>query len=315
MTARILVVDDDPDVVASLGLALKEAGYEVEVLRDGAGVPERVAELRPDLLLLDLALPSADGLEVVAELRRRPQLAGMGILVISGRSLASDRVRALALGVDDYLVKPIEPEVLVAKVGAVLRRIHHMRSLSPLTGLPSSSVIEEQVRARLADGRGFAVLYADLDHFKALNDTKGWDVGNRVILTAAEILDEGVRTFGGTDGFVAHIGGDDFLALVPPSAAEETAAWMCRRFTERVRRFYTPEELEHGCIVALDRRGESTWHPLVSLSVGVATTSVRTFEHFGEVVAVATEMKRLAKRGRGSCYAVDRRAGRPRALK
>src|SRR3989304_5737402 len=139
--------------------------------------------------------------------RRPAPLTGMGILIVTARGLPEDRLRGLSIGVDDYIVKPFEPDLLLARVRAALRRIQQMRSLSPLPGLPGTVVIEQEIRRRLDRGDGFALLYADLDSFKALNDTQGWDVGNRVILAAARVLDAVLPRFAGADGFVGHIGG------------------------------------------------------------------------------------------------------------
>jgi len=307
MAEKILVVDDDRDIAKFIEITLVTAGYEVVAAFDGQEALDKVSECRPDLVLLDIMLPTIDGFEVAYELRRRARLTGMAIIVVSARGLPEDRIRGLSIGVDDYIVKPFEPNLLLARVRAALRRLHDMRSLSPLTGLPGTVLIEEEIRRYLDRGDEFALLYADLDHFKALNDTKGWDVGNQVILAVAGVLDEAITRFAGPDGFVGHIGGDDFVALVPTEVAEEAAAWICGRFDKEIQAFYGPEELERGFVEAVDRRGEPTRSPLVTISVGIATTAVRAFEHFGEVVAVATEMKQLAKRADGSCYAVDRR--------
>lgn len=309
MPEKVLVVDDDPDIATFMSMSLTRAGYEVAVAHDGHEALALVAAERPDLVLLDIMLPTIDGFEVAAELRRRARLAGMGIIIVTARSLSEDRLRGLAIGVDGYIVKPFEPDLLVARVRSALRRLREMRSLSPLTGLPGTVLIEQEVRRCLERGLPFALLYADLDHFKALNDTKGWDVGDRVILAAAGVLDEAVRRLGGRDAFVGHIGGDDFVALVEPEAAEAVARRVCERFDEEARAFYGPEELERGYVEAVDRRGRTVRHPLVAISVGVATTAVRAFTGFSEVVAVATEMKQAAKRTEGSSYAVDRRSG------
>lgn len=308
MREKVLVVDDDPDITKFIEVSLVRAGYEVAVAHDGREALDLVARERPDLVLLDLMLPSMDGFEVAAELRRRARLAGMGIIIVSARGLSEDQLRGLAIGVDDYVVKPFEPDLLVARVRAALRRLREMRSLSPLTGLPGTVLIEEEVRRYLELGLPFALLYTDLDHFKVLNDTKGWDIGDRVILTAAGVLEDAVYDLGAPDGFVGHIGGDDFVALVPPEAAESVARRVCERFDEEVRAFYGQEELERGYVEAVDRRGRTVRHPLVAISIGVATTAVRPFSAFSEVVAVATEMKQAAKRTEGSCYAIDRRS-------
>ncbi len=308
MGEKILVVDDDPDIAKFIQATLTKAGYDVAIAYDGREALEAAETRRPDLVLLDIMLPTIDGFEVASELRRRARLTGTAIIVVTARGLTADRLRGLALGVDDYIVKPFEPEILLARVRVALRRLSDIRSLSPLTGLPGTVLIEAEIRRLLEAREPFALLYVDLDHFKALNDTKGWDVGNRLILATAAIVEEAVLRFAGPDGFVGHIGGDDFVALCPPEAAEDAARWICERFDEDVRRFYAPEELERGAVLATDRRGDPVRHPLATVSLGIASTAVRRFSTFGEVVAVATEMKQAAKRGEGSCYAVDRRA-------
>ena len=307
MAEKILVVDDDPDIVKFIEVTLTRAGFDVGVAFDGRDALERVSEWRPDLVLLDIMLPTIDGFEVAHELRRSARLTGMAIIIVSARGLPEDRLRGLSIGVDDYIVKPFEPDILLARVRAALRRLHDMRSLSPLTGLPGTVLIEEEIRRALERDDDFALLYVDLDNFKVLNDTKGWDVGNQVILAAARVIDEAVTRFAGPGGFVGHIGGDDFVALVPADVAEQTATWVCKRFDEDVGAFYGPDELDRGYVEATDRRGARVRHALVTISVGIATTAVRSFSEFGEVVSVATEMKQAAKRAEGSCYAVDRR--------
>lgn len=308
MPEKILVVDDDADIVKFIEVTLARAGFDVDVAYDGREALDKVSEGRPDLVLLDIMLPTIDGFEVAHELRRRARLTGMAIIIVSARGLPEDRLRGLSIGVDDYIVKPFEPDILLARVRAAFRRLHDMRALSPLTGLPGTVLIEEEIRRSLERGDPFALLYVDLDNFKALNDTKGWDTGNRVILGAARVIDDAVTTYAGPGAFVGHIGGDDFVAIVRADVAEQVATCICRRFDEEVRAFYDPDELERGYVETIDRRGDPVHYPLVTISVGIATTAMRAFSEFGEVVSIATEMKQAAKRADGSCYAVDRRA-------
>ena len=118
---KLLVVDDDADLRAILAFALRGAGYFVVEARDGAGALAAAAAERPDLVVLDLNLPDADGLDLVSRLRGGDP-ASRPILVLSVRAAEEDVVRALDLGADDYLTKPFSPRTLLARVRAVLRR-------------------------------------------------------------------------------------------------------------------------------------------------------------------------------------------------
>jgi GGDEF domain-containing protein len=116
-----------------------------------------------------------------------------------------------------------------------------------------------------------------------------------------------VERFAGAEGFVGHVGGDDFVAILLPEVAEETAKAICEQFGNEVGSFYDRDDMERGFVEVKDRRGEPQKFPLVSISVGIATTATRRFVHPGEAVDVSTEMKRFAKQQAHSSYAVDRR--------
>jgi two-component system response regulator MtrA len=119
MAPTVLIVEDDPDVVTTMVEALEEAGFGVCVVEDGAGALRAIDALPIDLVLLDLRLPGADGYEVCQQIRRRSEVP---VVMVTARSDASDVVTGLELGADDYVVKPFEASVLVARARAVLRR-------------------------------------------------------------------------------------------------------------------------------------------------------------------------------------------------
>src|SRR5919204_5080103 len=306
MAESILVVDDDPDIARFVEVNLRSAGYEVAVAGDGEEALDRASELRPDLVLLDVMMPRLDGFEVAQRLRKNPQTANTSIIMLTAKALSSDKVTGLQSGADDYIIKPFDPIELLARVKGTLRRAKEMRNLSPLTGLPGNIRIQEEIERMVKEGRPFAVLYADLDNFKAYNDQKGFVRGDQLIKTTALIVQDAVVEFGGTDSFVGHVGGDDFVAIVPPDVAEDVAKRVVERFDDRIPAFYEQEDLDRGFVEVEDRKGQMQKVPLVGVSVGVATTAKRMFAHYGEAVAVATEMKQFAKRDAGSSYAVDR---------
>ena len=307
MPESILVVDDDPDIARFVEVNLRSAGYDVSVAGDGEEALERAADLRPDLVLLDVMMPRLDGFEVAQRLRKNPQTANTSIIMLTAKALSSDKVTGLQSGADDYIIKPFDPIELLARVKGTLRRAKEMRNLSPLTGLPGNIRIQEEIERQVREHRPFAVLYLDLDNFKTYNDKYGFVRGDRLIQGTARMLQDAVMAHD-EDGFVGHVGGDDFVAVVLPDTAEDVAKRVCDRFDEDRALYYEDDDLERGFVRMEDRKGIEQDIPLVSVSIGIATTSKRAFAHYGEAVAVATEMKQFAKRDGGSSYAIDRRA-------
>jgi diguanylate cyclase (GGDEF)-like protein len=307
MPETILVVDDDPDIARFVEVNLRSAGYDVAVAADGEEALEKAGAVRPDLVLLDVMMPRIDGFEVAQRLRKNPQTANTSIIMLTAKALSADKVTGLQSGADDYIIKPFDPIELLARVKGTLRRAKEMRNLSPLTGLPGNIRIQEEIERQVREGRPFAVLYCDLDNFKAYNDRQGFVRGDRLIQAVSRIVQEAIADLDGSEGFVGHVGGDDFVAVLRPEVAEQAAKRICRRFDEVRAEYYDPEDLERGYVRLEDRRGVLQDIPLVAISVGIATTAKRAFAHYGEAVAVATEMKQFAKRQSGSSYAVDRR--------
>jgi two-component system, OmpR family, phosphate regulon response regulator PhoB len=123
MSAYILVVDDEPDISALVAYHLARESYRVRTMADGGEALRAIERERPDLVVLDVMLPEASGLDVLRELRRRPDLASIPVVLLTARREEQDRIEGLSLGADDYVPKPFSPQELVLRVGAVLRRV------------------------------------------------------------------------------------------------------------------------------------------------------------------------------------------------
>ncbi|HEX2089824.1 MAG TPA: response regulator [Actinomycetota bacterium] len=307
MAEHILVVDDDPDVARFVEVNLRSAGYSVTVASNGEEAMERALELRPDLVLLDVMMPKMDGFEVAQRLRRDSRTSSSSIIMLTAKALSSDKVLGLSSGADDYIIKPFDPVELLARVKGTLRRAREMRALSPLTGLPGNIRVQEEIRRRVAEDEPFSLLYADLDYFKAYNDHYGFVRGDRAIQGLARLINDVVHDMAGPQGFVGHVGGDDFIIIVPPDMGELVAKTLVERFDEVSPSLYDSIDRERGCIEVPDRQGNVKVFPMLALSIGVASTSARRFTHYGEAVTTATELKQFAKREAGSSYALDRR--------
>jgi diguanylate cyclase (GGDEF)-like protein len=303
----VLVVDDDPFIARLLEIELKAAGYEVRVAGDGRQALDLARMDCPDLVLADVMMPNMDGFELTRQLRQDSRTASVSVIMLTARGLSADKLEGFSVGADDYIVKPFDTPELLARIRGVLRRAKEMRQQSPLTGLPGNVRIEDEIESRVRSQARFAILYADLDHFKAFNDHYGFMRGDQVIQFTAGLIQEIAREAGEPGTFVGHVGGDDFVVVCGADEAEGLAERIVRRFDEAVPGLYDPDDRRRGHIVLVTRRGEEQAFPFLSISIGIATTAKREFRHFAEAVAIATEMKAFTKTTQGSSWAVDRR--------
>jgi diguanylate cyclase (GGDEF)-like protein len=307
MRERILVVDDDPDILQFVRMNLDLEGFDTRTAQGGKEGLAMAKEQPPDLVLLDVMMPGMDGLTVLKHLRTNPATANCPVIILTAKVLADDRVRALDLGADDYVAKPFDLTELLARVRSVLRRAQQMRDISPLTGLPGNFRISHELEERVSSGERFAFVYADLDNFKAFNDHYGFMRGDTVIKFTAKCLLEAAADVGSDRAFVGHIGGDDFVAVLTPEQAEPFCRMVIEQYDAGILEFYDTADALQGYIEVKDRRGERHAFPVSSISLGVVTNVTRTIESEWEASAIAVEMKEYAKRQSGSVYEIDRR--------
>jgi diguanylate cyclase (GGDEF)-like protein len=305
--STVLVVDDDRDFATFIESNLRGEGYDVLVAHDGASALEMINSKLPDLALLDVMMPRIDGIEVVRRLRSAAATASLPVIMLAATNLPSDKVIGLSAGADDYLVKPFDTLELVTRVRSTLRRNADMRAVSPLTGLPGNHRINEEIELRATSHTGFAVCHVDLDNFKAFNDRYGWLRGDDVIELLSATLKIAAAEAGLPQPFVGHVGGDDFVMICTPEQVEQLCRATVERFDAGVRTLHEADDVERGFLSVLDRQGHERHYPLTSVSIGVATTERRRYSDHREVVAVANEMKSVAKGRAGSAVAIDRR--------
>jgi DNA-binding response OmpR family regulator len=303
----VLVVDDDPDIARFIEMNLSFEGFEVAVSHDGLDARDQIGLRRPDLVLLDVMMPRIDGVELCRQLRADPLTAGIPVIMLTAKGLSADKVVGLTAGADDYIVKPFDTLELVARVRSTLRRNRDVRGMSPLTGLPGNTQILAAIGDRVAGDGDYAVCYVDMDNFKSVNDAYGFVRGDEMINVLAQTLDRACAEVGAPTPFLGHIGGDDFVVICTPDQAGPLTDRVIALFGPASRALYDPSDLERGYLELRGRQGGSQRFDPVTVSVGVASSTQRTFADAREVVAVATEMKQVAKGTTGSRVAVDRR--------
>ncbi|GIH17316.1 response regulator [Rugosimonospora africana] len=306
----ILVVDDDLDIARFIEVNLQLQGFDVVVARDGAEALTVVAGTPPDLAIVDLMMPKVDGLELTRRLRANPLTASMPIIMLTARGLTVDKVLGLTAGADDYLVKPFDTLELVARVNSILRRNQEYREVSPLTGLPGNTRILREISDRVRGGTDYAVCHVDIDRFKSVNDAYGFARGDEFISALARSVQRAVMEVGLPPAFVGHIGGDDFVIVCTPDQIRPLTERAVTDFESTADKLYDPIDSERGYLELTDRKGEVKRARLVTISIGVALSTNRHHADPREVVAIASEMKTVAKTQPGSYVAVDRRTDR-----
>lgn len=305
----ILVVDDDVDIARFVEVNLKLEGFRVLVAHDGERALELVEQYRPALAVVDLMMPKLDGLELTRRLRAAPMTSALPVIMLTAKGMTVDKVVGLSAGADDYLIKPFDTLELVARVRSTLRRNQEAREVSPLTGLPGNTRILREIADRVRAGADFAVCYLDIDRFKSVNDAYGFARGDEFITTLARCLHRAVTDAGLPPAFLGHIGGDDFVVVCDPRQMRVISEQAIVDFEQAADNLYDPKDAKRGHLELTDRHGTVQRPNLVTISVGIAVSTSRSFTDPHEVVSVASEMKTMAKKQNGSFIAVDRRAG------
>jgi len=310
MTARaikVLVADDDPDLRDILRSILEPNTFEVLEASDGSTALEAAQRHRPDLVILDYMMPRLDGAEVCQALKQDLLLRHIPIIMLTGRSEIQDKVHGMDAGADDYLVKPFEPQELLARVRMVLRRTAQELEANPLTKLPGNVSIQKELETRLASGAPLAVCYCDLNQFKAFNDHYGFERGDQAIAHTATILLEAVRHHGNPTDFLGHIGGDDFVIVTTPDRAEPISERIIEQFDAAISQLYDEADRKRGYVLSKDRTGKLVKVGVLSISIAVVTNSEQPLTHVGQIAKIGAELKTLAKRIDKSAYVRERR--------
>ncbi len=285
-------------------------GFPVLVLDQAAEIEAAIMRGHPSLVLVDGDGMGESGRAMVASLKADPYSAIVPVTILLGRHDVALSQSWFAAGADEILTAVFSPEEQRARLDAMLLRTERDVSVHPSTRMPGTTEIEREIRRQVESDGDFAVCYADLDHFKEFNDRYSYYDGDRVIYLVSRILHDVVKGLLGRDGFVGHIGGDDFIFVIPARNIEAVCSEILEVFDTLIPLQYNEQDSRAGYFFGKDRRGQLHRVPLMTLSIGIVTNRHRTFSHPAEVSELATEMKSYAKTLPGSVFVVDRRRAR-----
>ena len=302
----VLIVDDDLDILDVLTLTLSEH-YEVFAAPNGQKGLELVKTKAPDLIITDYKMPVMDGRQFCQTLKKDILLRHIPVIMLTGKGEIKDKVDGIDAGADDYLVKPFEPNELLARIKMILRRTERSLDANPLTRLPGNVSIMDEIQQRISRTKVFAVGYADLDKFKAFNDKYGFERGDEVIRQTANILINAVNKSGKPDGFVGHVGGDDFIFVCEDDKADAVCQAIISQFNALAPTFYNENDRKNGYILAKDRQGNEIKIGFLSISIGVVSSAKQRITHIAQVGEIGAELKKYAKSLEGSVFVRDKR--------
>ncbi len=254
--ARVLVVDDDKTFCGFVDLLLRREGYRVVTETDARKVLGLLRRQPFDVLLLDLVMPEVHGFELLEQVREHWNV--LPILIVTAHGGGDATLEAMRRGATDFVIKPVDASHLDLRIRAAidLENNRRLANTDGLTGVYNHRYLHQQLDQEIerADryGRRLSLVMADIDHFKAYNDTFGHPGGDAVLIAVADIL----RQVSRSADFVGRYGGDEFVLILPETPASEA-----RIVAERARRYVEAIHLPAGGRVAGAR---------VTLSLGVA---------------------------------------------
>ena len=307
---RILVAGENILHSRENRLILEAKGYQVVVcenLQDAIGI---ILEDPPDLMITEKGFGGhKHDHELIMAAKACLQKANIPILLALEQEDLQSGMNWDYYPVDDFMVKPVPPETMLANIELAEARMVRVFDNNPLSKLPGNTSILRSIQRTIDSDDCYGVCYIDIDNFKPYNDRYGFSRGDEVLLMVARLTVNVVEELARDGSFVGHVGGDDFVFIV----REEKIEPVCQRLVENFERvknmFLSPEDIKAGAFVGEDRQGNETRFELLSLSIAVVTTGGdHKYEHFGEVSVAASQIKHYAKSLSGSNYVIDRRS-------
>jgi len=305
---RGILLSPDPEL-ATLFQSLWDPKELVwTVIGQGRRAMEVIFNEPPDILVVDNRLQDIPSVDVATIVKSENVYRQLPVILCLDPG-------DLALGwnwnvveADDFLLRPFAGPEVRERVQLTLCRASRAMDANPLTKLPGNTSIISRIQDLIDRQDDFALAYCDLDHFKSFNDKYGFSRGDEVLMMSARVIVNTIRSFPGIKSFVGHIGGDDYVFIVPAAIAEEACKRVVAAFDDIVPHFYDEDDRERECIVSTDRQGEVRTFPLMAISIAVVFNTGGRLKHYGEASAIAMGLKKKAKENPKSSYVLDRRA-------
>lgn len=302
----VYIIDDDENLKNKLNEEFKkDDNYKFKQIRTEE-IDVALKDI-PALIIVNEDTISEKATEVCHKIRNNDDNSITPVIVVTSEYEREHKLEILKATATYYIKNPLDYEYLYYTITNIINLLYINRKVSPLTNLPGNVQIQAEMKKRLLKKQFFVMLYIDLDNFKAYNDVYGFSNGDEIIKFTARTISRNVHSKCEDNNFVGHIGGDDFIAIVPTLNCEDVCKDIIANFDANVVRFFTEDDVEKGYIEVANRKGVIEQFPLTSISIGVVEADMGRFANILEIGEVGAQVKHMAKSVMGSSYAIDRR--------
>ena len=306
MLQEVYIIDDKSELINKMREIFRdEKDYNFVSVK--AKDMEIALENIPSLIIVEDDNIEMSAYDVCKKIRENEDNNITPVIIISSNYDHDYRVSILNLSVQHFILKPIDEKYFYYTIKNIIDFVSINRRISPLTGLPGNVQIQTEMKKRLLKKDSFAVIYFDLDNFKAYNDVYGFSNGDEVIKLLARIIVKHIHNIEYGNNFIGHIGGDDFIAIIDKYNYDELCKNIISEFDKNITEYYTEEDLERGFVEVANRRGIIEEFPIVSLSIAVVEVENGNFTSPLEIGEVSAQVKHMAKEKIGSNYVINRR--------
>lgn len=303
----VYIIDDDENLKNKLNEEFKkDDNYKFKQIRTEE-IDVALKDI-PALIIVNEDTISEKATEVCHKIRNNDDNSITPVIVVTSEYEREHKLEILKAAATYYIKNPLDYEYLYYTITNIINLLYINRKVSPLTNLPGNVQIQAEMKKRLLKKQFFVMLYIDLDNFKAYNDVYGFLNGDEIIKFTAKTIVRNVEGLTDGEGFVGHIGGDDFVAIVSASEDyEKICQNIIAEFDKGVGRFFNEDDVGKGYLEVANRKGIIEEFPLTSISIGVVVADKNRFANVLEIGEVGAQVKHLAKTTIGSAYSIDRR--------
>jgi len=276
MQGRILIIDDEPEILNAVKFYLEDEDFEVHTAEEGNQAVHLAETLQPDLILLDVMMPVMDGIQVCRQLRSRSRTRLIPIIFLTARESVEDRITGLEAGGVDYIIKPFNNQELMARIRAHIRHSREDVSSHPVTGLPGAHSVEQRVNKLLQEGEIFITVFCSIEYLKEYREAYGVSREERMLQFVAKLIEEALSELKGEEAFLGQPSYQEFLFICPTDKAVPICEKIIQRFEGEKAEHYMEQHRNRGELTYYDYRGDLIRAPFVNLALG-GVNNVRRF--------------------------------------